>query len=100
MDGKTVEAQTIIEAQSIPKAKPSKDGSRELYATVAFHYPQYTLNDVAELPYRDVKLLLKIAERINADKYLTLTQIAASPHTEKGKGVKNLIDHFKKIMEK
>lgn len=95
MEGKAVEA------QAIPRpSRKSADGSRELFATVAFHYPQYTLKDVEALPYRDVKLLMKIAERINADKYLTLTQIAASPHTEKGKGVKNLIDHFKKIIER
>jgi hypothetical protein len=100
MDGVTTEAQNVIEAQSIPKRKTSIDGSREIYATVAYHYPQYTLQDVANMPYRDVKLLLKIAERIQADKYLTLTQIAASPHTEKGKGVKNLVEHFKRIIER
>lgn len=88
-----------VEAQSLP-AKPAKEsGNRELYAAVAFHYPQYTLKQVAKLPYRDVKLLLATAEKINAERYLTLTHIVTAPHTKKGEGVKNLLKHFKKIID-
>lgn len=48
------------------------------------------------MPARDVQLLLKVASKQEARKYLALTQIAAAPHTKKGQGVKNLITEFKK----
>jgi len=83
-----------IRVQKIPS--PSRDLSkRELYATVCYFYPQYTLKDAAKLPARDVQLLLKVAMRQQSATYLNLTQIAAAPHTEKGEGVKNLIDLYK-----
>lgn len=69
---------------------------RELWAEVAYNYPQYTLKQASELSTRDVKLLLRIARREKAVEYFNLTQIAAAPHTEKGKGVKKLTDNFRK----
>lgn len=92
-------AEKVVVVQQLPTAPVKESGNRELYATVAFHYPQYTLKQVAKLPYRDVKLLLETAERINAERYLTLTHIATAPHTKKGEGVKNLIANFKKIID-
>lgn len=74
-----------------------KRSRRELYATVCFYYPQYRLDEVQKLPARDIQLLLDMASRIEAQQMYSLTQIAAAPHTEKGKGVKSLLDHFKKI---
>lgn len=72
---------------------------RELWATVCYYYPQYTLKEASQLPVRDIKLLLRIAEKLQArDKY-ELTQIVAAPHTKKGSGVKKLSEHFKKQMD-
>lgn len=92
-------AEKVVEVQSLPTAPVKESGNRELYAAVAFHYPQYTLKAVAKLPYRDVKLLLETAERINAEKFLTLTHIVTAPHTKKGEGVENLTKHFRKIID-
>ncbi len=93
------EAENVVEVQQIPTAPVKESSNRELYATVAFHFPQYTLKDVAKLPYKDVVLLLNTAQRINAERFLTLTHIATAPHTKKGEGVKNLIKDFKKIID-
>lgn len=73
-----------------------RESLRELYALVCWYYPQYTLKEVQNMPARDVQLLLKVASKQEARKYLALTQIAAAPHTKKGQGVKNLITEFKK----
>lgn len=70
---------------------------RELYATVCYYYPQYTLQEVQALPGRDVQLLLNIASRVEAQQMYSLTQIAAAPHSHKGKGVTSLLEHFKKV---
>ena len=70
---------------------------RELYATVCFYYPQYTLKQVQKLPARDVQLLLKTARKLEAQRMYNLTQIVATPHSRKQVNVKKLIDYFKKI---
>ena len=88
-----------VVAQSMPTAPKKESSNRELYASVAFYYPQYTLKQVSKLPYRDVVLLLETARRINAERFLTLTHIATAPHTKDGKGVKELINQFKKIID-
>lgn len=84
-----------IVAQSIRKEQP-KATNRELWATICYYYPQYTLEEASRLSVRDIKLLLRTAEKLEAQKMLALTQIAAAPHTKKGKGVKQLSDYYKK----
>lgn len=84
-----------IVAQSIRK-EVSKATNRELWATICYYYPQYTLQEASQLSIRDIKLLLKIAEKLEAQKMLALTQIAAAPHTKKGQGVKKLTEFYKK----
>ena len=81
----------------VQKVEPSKSSKRELYARVCYFYPQYRLDEVANMPNRDVLLLLKVANQIEALRMLNLTQISAAPHTKKGMGVKKLTSHFKRI---
>lgn len=83
-----------IEVAKIPKKEATK---RSLYARVCYFYPQYTLKEVADMPQRDVLLLLKTADQIEAVRMLNLVQISAAPHTKKGAGVKKLTAHFRKI---
>ena len=94
--------QKRVVAQSVKAASinTKKLSNRELMAMVCYHYPQYKLTDVAQLPIRDIKLLLHTAEKIQAEKMYNLTQIAAAPHTKKGEGVKQLTDYFRKAMDK
>lgn len=82
---------------AVQKVEAKKASKRELYARVCYFYPQYKLEEVAKMPNRDVALLLKIANQIEALKMLNLTQISAAPHTKKGMGVKRLTTHFKKV---
>jgi hypothetical protein len=83
-----------VTAAKVPKARLSK---RELYATVCFYYPQYTLRDAQRLPARDIRLLIRTAKKHEAMKMYNLIQIAAAPHTKKGQGVKKLLAHFKRL---
>lgn len=79
---------------------PKKNEKRELYAEICYFYPQYTLQEASKLPARDLNLLLKVAHKQEAVKFYNLTQIVASPHTKKGKGVDTLSKHFKEIINK
>lgn len=86
---------------SVKPVKPTSKkaiNNRELWATICYYYPQYTLEDAKKLSVRDIRLLLKIAEKKEAEKYLQLTQIVASPHTKKGQGVKQLTNYYKKLI--
>lgn len=86
-----------VVAKSIHSAQP-QTSNRELWATVCYHYPQYTLEEASKLTMRDIKLLLKVAEKIKARDKFELTQIIAAPHTKKGSGVKKLSEYFQKQM--
>lgn len=97
-EGKVIKVQSVAAAREA--AAPSALGKdRKLFATVAFYFPQYNLQEVENLPYRDVVLLLKTAQRIEAERMYYLTQIASAPQSEKGKGVKTLMKHFKEIID-
>ena len=73
---------------------------RELYATVCYYYPQYTLKQVQEMPARDIQLLINTARKLEAAQNYNLTQIVAAPHSKKGANVKKLLDHFEKMRGK
>ena len=86
-----------VRAQQVPsQASQTGVGKREMYATLCYYFPQYTLADAAKLPFRDLQLLIKTAKRIEAGRMYNLTQIAAAPHTKKMQSVKKLSEHFKK----
>lgn len=89
----------VVKAKSVHTGN-AEHGKREIYAEVAYYYPQYTLEEVASLPARDVTLLLNTARRLKATEMFNLVQIVASPHTKKGQGVKKLSDYFKKEAQK
>ena len=82
------------------ESKSSQLSKRELYAQVAYYYHQYTLKEVAQLPYRDIVLLLRIAQREQASYMHNLTLIAQAPHSKKQSNVKKLVEHFKKLAGK
>lgn len=97
-EGKTVEVQSIAQARA-ELSNPAFGDNRTLYATVCFYYPQYKLEDVEQMPYRDVALLLRIAEQMEASRMYNYTLIASAPHSKNGNGVKNLIEHFRKLIK-
>ncbi len=88
----------------MPILRPQKVNSRgaiatkrETYATVCYYFPQYTLKDVQNMPYRDVRLLLKTAQKQQASYFYNMTLIAQAPHSKKQANVKKLAEHFKKL---
>jgi len=98
-EGRTVEVQSVHQAK-VESTNPAFGENRILYATVCYHFPQYKLEDVEAMPYRDVALLLQTASQIEAAHLYNLTMIASAPHSKDGKGVKSLMEHFRKILEK
>jgi hypothetical protein len=87
---------TRIKVQKVKTARAKLNGD-ELLAQLCFLFPQYTLNEARRLPYKDVQLLLRVAQKQQATQLYNLTQVVAAPHTKKGEGVKKLSEHFKKI---
>lgn len=85
-----------IKVQRVPRAERGLS-KRKLYATVAYHFPQYTLKEVEAMPYRDVQLLLKTAQQQQAAYFHNMTLIVQAPHSKKQQNVKKLVDHFKKL---
>jgi len=89
-----------IVAKPVRHINENKQSKRELWGMIAYYYPQYTLKQASKLSARDIMLLLRVARKIEAEKFYNLTQIAAAPHTEKGKGVKQLTQYFEKEIDK
>lgn len=99
MEGSKQEPKHVV-AKSVHDLTVKKLTKREQWAKICYYYPQYTLQEASKLSLRDIKLLLKTADREIAEKYFNLVQIASAPHTEKGKGVGDLTEHYQKIMRK
>lgn len=72
----------------------------EIIPLVCYYYPQYTIREAEELPYFRVVQLLEVAQREKAREYAELVKIVAAPHTQKGRGVKKLLDSYQRIIEK
>lgn len=87
----------VIHAQKIPHKELDPE---DILATFCFHFQQYSYLDAKRMPFKRILQMLKIAEKERAKVMYDLTQIASAPHTKKGSGVKKLLDHFKKIMDK
>lgn len=83
-----------VEVQRVPQKRTAK---REIYATVCYYYPQYSLKQAEKLSARDIKLLLDTATKIEATQMHNLLQISAAPHSKGGKAVQTLSEHFKKL---
>lgn len=83
----------------VAKVEQPKANKRELYATVCFYYG-YQLDYVQKLPARDLYLLQKIASKIEANRFLNLTNIAAAPQSKNGAGVKRLLEYYKGVINK
>lgn len=86
----------VIQVAKVDTPKTSK---RELFATICYHYG-YKLNYVQSLPARDLYLLLKTADRIEAGRMYALTNITAAPHSKNGSSVKKLLTYYKDRIKK
>lgn len=89
----------VIKLAKVPGASASnRFSSLRLLARFCYYYPAYTLADARKLPYKHVMMMLKVARQMEAERYYTMTQIVAAPHTKKGKGVESLTAQFRKVM--
>lgn len=95
------ESGRVIKVAKVSKATSRTAGQKDWQvklATLCFYYPQYTFADAYRLPAWIVNLLLKRAHQLEAERYFNLTEISTAPHTEKGKGVKQLLNRYEEIM--
>jgi hypothetical protein len=67
-------------------------------AEFCWHYPAYTLRMARRVPFKHVKIMLKRAKQLEAARYYELALIAQAPHTEKGKGVGELLSRYEAII--
>lgn len=98
-EGKTVKVKSV-RAAKVATLSSVMGENRQIYAMIAFYFPQYKMTDVENLPYRDVLLLMRTAQRIEAERMYNLTLIASAPQSKNGKGVKTLVKHFKEIIDR
>ena len=89
-----------VKVASVKKSASVRSTKRDLYAMVAYYYPQYTFKEAENLKARDLNILIKTAQKLKAVDYLNLTQIVAAPHSEKGKAVDRLIDDYQSTIRK
>ena len=86
----------VIEAKSIPTKKINV---KTRLAEFCWYYPQYSLAVARKMPAKDIILMLGVARKKEAEKYLNLINIVAAPHSKKGKDVKKLVDIYKNIID-
>lgn len=87
----------IIKAEKIPVKGTSIS---DAIAQVCLYYPQYTFKEAQKLPDKRVRHLLLIAEKERARFLYDLTLIVDAPHTKKKRGVKKMLQYFKKVLDK
>lgn len=87
----------IIQAQKVPQthAEVSFD---DIVMQFCYVYQQYTYAQAKKLPFKRILKMIRVAEREDAKRYDMLTRIVSAPHTDKGKGVKTMIQLLQKII--
>lgn len=88
-----------VKVAKLTDVTEKKNTKRELYAQVAYYYPQYSLKSASELKFRDLKLLLEVAQKQKSIDYLNLTQIIAAPHSKNGTAVKKLLKSYDEVIK-
>lgn len=84
----------IVQAQKVPKkeVKPLK-----VLGMLCYFYPQYSLTQARQLPYKHVQMLLDVANQQKALEYSHLLRIASAV---RGKdGGKSLHKQYKRMAE-
>ncbi len=71
----------VVKAKQVPRKKSEP---LEVLAMFCYYFPQYTLAQARKLPYKNVKLLLGVAQKQKATEYLHLLSISVAPHTKDG----------------
>lgn len=84
----------VVRVAQIPASKPRPVDADRVLEQLCYYYPQYTFAQARRLPYKRVASLLRTAHQLQAKHYHELTQISAAPHTEKGKGVTDLLKRY------
>lgn len=84
----------VVHVAKIPEPKHSPVSLDDLHAEVCYYYPAYTFAQARRLPIKRIVHLLNVARRLRAKNYYELVQIAAAPHTEKGEGLKDLMERY------
>lgn len=87
----------VIKVAKASKTTAQGDDSIRLSATLCYYYPAYTLRMARDMPHKHKVIMISQARRLEAMRFYNEVQIATSPHTKKGQGVKKLLKHFEKV---
>lgn len=91
---------TVVKSTKPPSAKRVKDQTAEDAATIAFYYPQYTLQQIyEELPAYQVAAMIKVARREQANFLLLLNGIIHGPNAKNTQPYKKLLKNLTKQLE-
>lgn len=88
-----------VTIQKVPRKEPSNTDIEDGIARFCFLFQQYTFAQARRMPYKRILQMLKIARQVEAGRMFELTQVVAAPHSHKQKGVKEMIQYYKGIME-
>ena len=77
--------------------KDDDDTFLETCAAVAYYYNQYTLEDVLEMRPNVVYLLLTVAQKKEAEFFLTLNAVINGPNAKSKSTYKKVINNLAKI---
>lgn len=91
---------TVIKSGKPPVQKRSVDTDAEEAATIAYFYPQYTLQQIySELPAYQVAAMIKVARREQANFLLLLNGIIHGPNAKNKQPYKKLLKNLAKQSE-
>jgi hypothetical protein len=79
------------------RLKEAERAGRREHAELIFHYPQFTLDDAAEMPVGDINLLLAYARLNRAQELLDLANVMAA--TQSSKSFKRLTNQLEGVIK-
>lgn len=85
-----------VEVAKIPKKEAKETDALKLCTILCYYYPQYTLREAMNLPYKYVVMMLKTAKEQRAIEHQNLLAISVAPHA-KGQA-KKLDNYFRRII--
>lgn len=91
-------SEKIIKVKKAPQKTPQFN-SEEIIATFCYHFPQYTYKEAEKMPFSRISKMLKVVRKERSKLMLDLLQVVSAPHTKDGKGIDELLQYHREILE-
>lgn len=90
---------TEISVQKIPKKQITSNSLDDVIAEFCLKFPQYTFVQAKKnVPFKRIVQMLKVAKKVRAKEMLELTKIIVAPHTKGGKGITDVVEYYKRVL--